>query len=278
MVPPAPKRLGLLRRNTAFEPSLSTRRSPFPGNRILWQETTHQNRRAARATPSQTRPHTKEPANSRPFSPRQEISQNARLRGGARRIRTCLHTVMSTGFDGERDAFLAKGSGIRRVHNEAAILNMIGSDFDLLKVLGFADVPIGEKRFTKPLPELGNSTFDWTSAAFGACVGTTDMGLFGSVPLPRHRPSATVGLRWCGAPGKGARLFAGRLFEMAQPKCGNAPSWCDLPSDRRARLTVLIARLAARRLLMPMKETAHEPEHGRPDASGIAGKNRRPSS
>src|SRR4051812_4300225 len=46
---------------------------------------------------------------------------------------------------------------------------------------------------------------------------------------------------------------------MAETIRPRAPSWSDLPSERRARLTVVIGRLAARHLASLAEETAHEP-------------------
>jgi hypothetical protein len=46
---------------------------------------------------------------------------------------------------------------------------------------------------------------------------------------------------------------------MAEAIPPRAPSWSDLPSERRARLIVVIGRLAARRLATLAEEAAHEP-------------------
>ena len=63
---------------------------------------------------------------------------------------------------------------------------------------------------------------------------------------------------------------------MPEPIRPQVPSWSDLPSDRRARLIVLIGRLAARRLAILAQETAHEPRPCAPSGERV-GQGGRPS-
>src|SRR4051812_13265296 len=103
------------------------------------------------------------------------------------------------------------------------------------------------------------------------------------LPSERRAPPA-AGVRRLAArpPARPARGAAPEPPPCAPPtqrvgQGGRPPSWSDLPSERRARLTVVIGRLAARHLASLAEETAHEPRPCAPTNQRV-GQGGRPSS